>query len=88
MPKDPKTSMFSKDTLMPVGLVIIIVAFVVGLSTQVSSADEQATDNEKAIVEVVSDLDELQKEYYQSMIKIEGSLSSIETALETLINSR
>ena len=79
-----KNSIISKETLLPVGLVIVILVAVVGFSTGLTEVEAVAGNNKDDITEIKDDLDELEKEYYRAMISISKDISSINEALENL----
>lgn len=79
----PKRTIFSKETLIPAGMVVVIIGAIVGFSDRLTKVEAEQMNQKEKISSNITETIDLKNKYYETLIEINGRLSRIE---EKLIN--
>lgn len=84
----PKRTIFSKETLIPVGMVVVIIGAIIGFSDRLTKVEAEQMNQKEKITITQQDQEELRKDYYTNLIQINEKLSTITEKLKNLTNNR
>ena len=83
MPAQSKSvSIFSKDTLMPMGFVILLLGLITTANTRMTESEFMSTVNAQNISKIDERVDDLEDQYFESLLEISQRLEGIETTLK------
>lgn len=74
-------SIISKDTLVPIGFVILLLTLVVTFNSRLTTAELNGQENKRDVEQIEKRIENLESKYFDSLLEISIRLENIETTL-------